>query len=122
MQRYPVSGANSSAVEPATGAAQSLMARNIPSGRTLWLKGFWYGSSSTQGDFLVYDCTAGATVGSGTLKGRFPAVLAATGGLQAGRFEFPGPGLEFKTGCCVALAASGAIGVGGAGGCGYENG
>ena len=120
--RYPISGANSSAIEPASGAAQSLMGRNIPTGRTFWLRGLWYGSSATYGDLLLYDCTAGATVGSGTLKGGFPAWLTATGGLSAGFKEFPPPGLEFKTGCCVALAASGAIGVGGAGGCGYENG
>ena len=118
--RYPVSGSNSSAVEPATGAAQSLLGRNIPTGRTFWLRGVWYASSGTQGNLLLYDATAGATVGSGTLKIHLPAWLTATGGLEAGHRQFPPPGLQFRTGCCAALAASGAIAIGGVGGCGYE--
>ena len=121
--RYPVSGANSSAIEPSTGANRSLLGRDIPTGRTFWLRGVWYGSSGTQGAFLLYDCTAGSTAfTSSTLRASLPAVLAATGGYVAGMIEFPPPGLEFKTGCCAALAASGAIAIGNAGGCGFEAG
>ena len=120
--RYPVSGSNSSAIEPATGVVQSLLGRNIPTGRTFWLRGLWYGSSGTQGDLLLYDATAGAALAATSLKCRLPAWLTATGGLEAGHRQFPPPGLQFRSGCCVALAASGTIGVGAAGACGYEEG
>ena len=114
--RYPISGANSSAIEPATGAAQSVLGRNIPTGRVFWLRWVSFAPSSTYGALLLYDATAGATVGSGTLKVSLPSVL----GGGPGFYNFGAPGLKFTAGCCAALEASGSIGIGKVAGGGYE--
>ena len=114
--RYAVSGANTSAIEPATGAVRSILGRNIPTGRVFWLRWINYISSSTYGALLLYDATAGATVGSGTLVASLTAVLAG----DSGQRNFGAPGLKFLTGCCCALEASGAIAIGKVSGGGYE--
>jgi len=114
--RYSVSGANSSAIEPASGAVQSVLGRNIPTGREFWLRWITFGSSATYGDLMLYDATAGATVGSGTKKISLPAILA--GG--PGHYNLGAPGLKFISGCCAALEASGSIGIGVVAGGGYE--
>ena len=118
--RYAVSGANTAAIEPVTGALRNLLGKDITTNRVFWLRAVWYGSSGTQGDLYLYDATAGAT--SGTKVAAYPALMVALDnpGLNAGYREIAPPGLKFKSGCCAWLAVSGAIAVGECGGAGYE--
>jgi hypothetical protein len=117
--RYAVSGANTDAIEPATGAVQSVIGRDLPSTRAaFWLTWIGYIGSGTGGYVYLYDATAGATVGSGTLRATLQAATAVDD--RPFVIKFPSPGLKFTAGCCAAFSASGTIAAGGMYGGGFE--
>ena len=118
--RYPTSGANSAAIEPASGAVRNVLGKDISTTRIFWLRSIWYAPSGTDGALVLCDATAGSTGGSGTIVARLPAATSNITGLPAGYREFAPPGLKFTAGCAAYLAASGAIAIGSVGGSGYE--
>ena len=120
MARYAISGTNVSTIEPVTGTKRYLLGKAFSSGRVFWLRSIWYGSSGTDGDLWLFDASAAATVTTPTVV--LPSYLAGvhSGLARPGYFEWAPPGLKFSTGLVAALAASGSLTAGEAGGAGYE--
>ena len=122
--RYPVSGANATAISPATGTAATgglIALRTLTTGRVFWLRGISVAKNATSGPLNIYDATtAGATTPTGTtLKLQIPLIIAASGPYQV--HNFSAPGIKFSDVACAArLDASGSVAVGGVTVWGYE--
>lgn len=137
--RYPVSGASTAAISPATASSNQSIGVSITPGRVFWLRAVWTVPNATSGPLHIIDATVGstATTPALVLPLRLPAktitavtVVTATDTVTAVTtfplaldkliHSFSPPGLKFSTNPVARLAASGSIAAGEIGCLGYE--
>ena len=108
--RYAIAGVNVTVLDDvSTLHLVALMGENIPTGRTLWLRSAWAYNPSAAITLQLWDGTTGsiATASTATLKMEFGVASAqATAVGTLTMVEIPTPGLKFKTGGGVVLAAT----------------
>ena len=117
--RYAISGGLAAAIDEASGAGAHLLGKAITSGRVLWLKSAWFYNTGAELKVSLEDATSSATHKPTTGK----MTLACASG-RTTMIDIPSPGIKFINSCRViadaSLAATGVIGIGDGGGCGYE--
>ena len=123
--RYPVSGANTAAITPATASSRQSIGVSITAGRVFWLRGVWTTPNATTGPVLIMDATVGSTATGSVL-----AIALSREAASATVWEGPPirdtihtfgvPGIKFATNPVACLEASGSIPIGHIGCFGYE--
>ena len=117
--RYPVSGANTVAISPATASSNQSIGVSITTGRVFWLRGVWAAPNATTGPVLIMDATVGSTATGSVLV--IPlSIAASTTATPTAVFNFPAPGIKFATNPVAMLEASGSVAIGHIGCFGYE--
>lgn len=133
MARYAISGVTVTLLDASidgTGATvgdpsslfagRTLMGRNLPANRVLWLRAAWFYNDTAAVTVRIYDASDGVNATMST--SRFVVRCAS---VQTTMVDFPAPGIKFATGCVVAREtseASAALQAGYCGGWGYEEG
>lgn len=136
---YPISGAVTGEVAPATQAVNTASHGARPlvhgtatgtlssRGRVFWLRGIWARPEASAHVLALADCSVGATAisdSAGNTARRImftaasaAAVGASTANKPAGvtKIDFPPPGVKFTTNCCVYVCGSTANLYGGTG-------
>ena len=115
--KYPVSGANTVAISPATASSNQGIGVSITAGRVFWLTGLWIAPCATFGPLIVCDATVGSTATTPQIVVPVP-VLSAGDNIRV--YEFPVPGVKFATNPVGHLDASGSVAIGYVGCAGYE--
>lgn len=111
MARYPVSGANATALLAAT-ASSNQQVLGITSGRVFWLRGISMNNNATTGPLSLKDATVGSTATTPALV--VPLVVGSASTPANGNvFNFGAPGIKFSTGVVAAMDASGSVPIGG---------
>ena len=115
--RYPVSGANATAILAAT-ASSNQQIYGITSGKVFWLRGLSVAVNATTGPLSLKDATVGSTATTPVLV--VDLLVSASVGPVANVLNLRPPGIKFSTNVVAMLDASGSVPIGRCTVWGYE--